>query len=56
MWADRVTGSALAEQLLAERRATREELEELADAWRAWASDPDGWISIPHGELIIRVP
>jgi SAM-dependent methyltransferase len=56
MWADRVTGSALAEQLVAEGRATRVELEELAGAWRAWAADPDGWISIPHGELVIRTP
>lgn len=54
MWADRVTGSALAEQLVREDRATRERLGELAEAWRAWAADPDGWILIPHGELVIR--
>ncbi|MBO0846625.1 MAG: class I SAM-dependent methyltransferase [Nocardioides sp.] len=56
MWADRVTGSALAEQLVREGRASREDLREIADAWLAWAGDPDGWISIPHGELIIRIP
>ena len=56
MWADRVTGSAIAEQLVDEGRATRVDLQELADAWLAWAADPDGWISIPHGELVIRVP
>ena len=55
MWADRVTGSALAEQLVREGRATREELSEVAEAWRAWARDPDGWISIPHGELVVRI-
>jgi SAM-dependent methyltransferase len=54
MWADRVTGSALAEQLVREDRATRERLGELAEVWRAWAADPDGWILIPHGELVIR--
>jgi SAM-dependent methyltransferase len=53
MWADRVTGSALGDQLVREGRASHEELREIADAWLAWADDPDGWISIPHGELVI---
>jgi SAM-dependent methyltransferase len=56
MWADRVTGSALAEQLVREGRADRDDLHEIAEGWLAWAADPDGWISIPHGELVIRVP
>jgi SAM-dependent methyltransferase len=54
MWADRITGSAIAEQLLASGQATRRDLDEIADAWRQWAADPDGWISIGHGELLIR--
>jgi 2-polyprenyl-3-methyl-5-hydroxy-6-metoxy-1,4-benzoquinol methylase len=53
MWADRVTGSALAEQLVREGRASPEDLREVADAWLAWAADPDGWISVPHGELVV---
>ena len=53
MWADPVTGSALAEQLVREGRASREDLHEVADAWLAWAADPDGWISVPHGELVV---
>ena len=55
MWADRVTSSDLAEQLVREGRASREDLRQVADAWRDWADDPDGWISIPHGELVIRI-
>jgi hypothetical protein len=55
LWADRITGSALAAQLVSEDRATAAELEEVARAWRDWADDPDGWISIPHGELLVRV-
>jgi SAM-dependent methyltransferase len=56
MWADRIIGTALADQLVRERRASRDQLREMADAWLAWAADPDGWISIPHGELVIRIP
>jgi 2-polyprenyl-3-methyl-5-hydroxy-6-metoxy-1,4-benzoquinol methylase len=55
MWADRITGSALADQLLREVRATGEELAMVAEAWREWAAHPDGWISVPHGELVARV-
>jgi len=55
MWAERVTRSALAEQLVRESRATQAELHELAEAWREWAAHPDGWISIPHGELVARI-
>ena len=56
MWADRITGSTLSGQLLDERRATVDELREIADAWRDWAAAPDGVISIPHFEVVIRVP
>jgi hypothetical protein len=55
MWADRITGSALGDQLLREGRATPAELADVADAWRQWAADPDGWIAIPHGEVLARV-
>jgi SAM-dependent methyltransferase len=54
MWAERITGSALTEQLLREERATRSELEDVARAWLEWSAHPDGWICIPHGELVIR--
>ncbi len=56
MWADRVTGTALGEQLRSEGRARAEELASVAEAWRAWAADPDGWISVHHGEVVARVP
>jgi SAM-dependent methyltransferase len=55
LWADRVTASSLAEQLVREGRADRGELQELANAWHAWAGHPDGWICVPHGELVARI-
>lgn len=52
MWADRILDSALADQLLRERRADRDVLERVSGGWRAWAAEPDGWFSILHGEVV----
>lgn len=55
MWAERITGSAIAEQLLSSGPATADDLDGIANAWREWAAEPDGWISILHGEILIHV-
>ena len=55
LWADRFTQSALAEQLLAHRMATPEDLSSFAAAWRRWAGSPDGWFAVLHGEVICTV-
>ena len=54
LWADRVTGSRFAEQALSSGLAQRADLERIADGWRAWATAPDGWMSILHGEVLAR--
>ena len=54
-WAGRATASSFAEQALAYGVATPDELAELADAWRRWRDADDGWLSMTHGELLIRV-
>ena len=54
LWADRVTVSALGEQAAEQGLATRSDLDEMADAWRAWAVDRDGWFAILHGEILCR--
>ena len=54
MWADRIVESALARQLVESGMATATELEEISSAWRDWAAAPDGWLSIPHGEILCR--
>jgi len=54
MWAERITGSAIAGQLVDSGLATNDDLDEVARAWRQWADDPDGWLSVPHGELLVR--
>ncbi len=55
MWSERIVGSAIAEQLVGSGMATREELQEISAAWRDWAAHADGWISVLHGEILIRV-
>jgi SAM-dependent methyltransferase len=55
MWADRIhTGVG---RMAVERGLAGEsELDGISAAWREWAAHPDGWIVIPHGEVLCRVP
>jgi SAM-dependent methyltransferase len=55
MWAERLVGSALTDQLLGDGLATRDELEAISAAWLSWARDPDGWFMVPHGEIVVEV-
>jgi ubiquinone/menaquinone biosynthesis C-methylase UbiE len=55
LWADRFTQSALADQLAAYGIATPEDLASFAAAWRRWASSPDGWFAVVHGEVLCTV-
>jgi SAM-dependent methyltransferase len=55
MWADRVQKSSFADQVLIAGRAHSAELAGISDAWRRWAAAPDGWLLVPHGELIITI-
>ena len=34
--------------------SSRDELERIAGAWRDWSADEDGWLLMPHGEIIAR--
>jgi SAM-dependent methyltransferase len=54
MWADRIRHSGVAHEMLRLGLASTAQLEEIAAAWRAWATAPDGWLAIPHGEIICR--
>jgi ubiquinone/menaquinone biosynthesis C-methylase UbiE len=52
LWAERVTSSALADLALDRDFATREDLQEIAAAWRHWATHEDGWFATLHGEVL----
>lgn len=55
LWADRMTKSAVGEQLVASGESSVEELRTIAAAWHRWAAHPDGWFLVPHGEIVARV-
>lgn len=54
MWAERILRSGVGRELLDRGLATQTDLGEIAAAWLAWAADPDGWLTIPHGEILCR--
>jgi ubiquinone/menaquinone biosynthesis C-methylase UbiE len=53
-WAQRATESDYAHQALERGLADRDRLARIADGWRAWAAAPDGWLLMPHGEILAR--
>ncbi|GBG40158.1 methyltransferase domain-containing protein [Mycobacterium montefiorense] len=54
MWADRILHSGIARDILRFGLATTVQLEEISQAWGQWAAAKDGWLAIPHGEIICR--
>ena len=54
MWADRVLQSAFAGDALGKELATQLELELISRAWSEWAADENGFMAMPHGELVAR--
>lgn len=52
LWADRVVQSSYGEMAKKDGLATEEELDAIAEAWRAWAAAPDGFFLCPHVEVI----
>ena len=53
-WAHRVLESSFAELALARGEADRATLERIASGWREWAAAPDGWLVMPHGEILAK--
>jgi SAM-dependent methyltransferase len=53
LWADRIRHSALARQALSVG-VEQSTLDRIAAGWHTWAAAQDGWISVPHGEVVAR--
>ncbi|WNI28102.1 methyltransferase domain-containing protein [Streptomyces sp. ITFR-6] len=54
LWADRTVGSVYAKLAVEGGHATPGQLTEIADAWRTWGAQDDGWFMVPHGEVLCR--
>lgn len=52
LWADRVTNSALAEQAIDRHIATRNDLADMAKAWRQWSAHEDACFTTLHNEVL----
>ncbi|MBB4688654.1 methyltransferase domain-containing protein [Amycolatopsis jiangsuensis] len=53
MWAKRIY-SSVGTMALERGLATEAELDAISQAWQDWTAHPDGWLVIPHGELLAR--
>ncbi|MGH9045231.1 MAG: class I SAM-dependent methyltransferase [Acidimicrobiales bacterium] len=53
-WAERVADSSLASHAVEFGLADATELAWIAQGWRRWAEEPDGWFALTHGELLCR--
>lgn len=54
LWADRCEQTALGDQAVEYQIATRSELSEIAAGWRQWATRPDAFFAVLHGEVLAR--
>ncbi|WP_029150873.1 class I SAM-dependent methyltransferase [Microbacterium indicum] len=54
LWADRMTGSAIARQIAEDGLGTEADLARVAAGFRTWAAHPDGWFAVLHGEILAR--
>ncbi len=53
-WAVRAVDSSFAQNAIRLGLADRRLLEHLAEGWRTWAAAEDGWLLMPHAEIIAR--
>lgn len=54
MWAERILSSAFAGNALRLGLADQADLERISEGWKQWAADPNGWMLMPHAEIVAR--
>ncbi|KAF8495038.1 S-adenosyl-L-methionine-dependent methyltransferase, partial [Gautieria morchelliformis] len=55
LWAERIVATPFARSAVSGGYATEQDLAGIAQAWRDWGADEDGWFAVLHGEIICRV-
>ena len=56
LWTSRLLEARMGRSLVAEKLATREEVENLATAFDRWAAAPEPFFAFLHGEILARSP
>jgi hypothetical protein len=54
LWADRARESEFATGVVERGLGDTATLAAIREGWLAWRDDPDGWMILPHGEIIAR--
>lgn len=54
LWADRAVESEFAAGVVERGLGDRATLAAIREGWLAWRDDPDGWMILPHGEILAR--
>jgi SAM-dependent methyltransferase len=54
-WSERSVKSNFAQVAVSGGHATPEQLQQVASGWLQWADEPDGWLTVPHGQIVCRV-
>ena len=55
LWAERTLASSFARKAIEGSQANQDELNRIAEAWREWGAQDDGWFVVLHGEVLCRV-
>jgi hypothetical protein len=56
MWADRIVDSDLARRAVDDGVASTADLHRMRRGWQEWAAAEDGWLLVPHGEILASPP
>ena len=54
LWADRANESVFATGVVERGLGDKATLAAIREGWLAWRDDPDGWMILPHGEILAR--